>query len=365
VAEVDELRRDQGAAQDDVVAGLQAELDRRIADHAADVAELERLRAGQEHGQAEAERLRTAAAEAQAVLDAARQEHAAAQAALEAARAEQQTARGDLDRRTAEHIALQAELAREQAAHEAAQSELGREQELRKAAEAQLEELRAAPPPALDPQDLERAAARLREQTPAPEPDVEEAPQEPAPRERPEQRDELARVLAAQQAAAERAAAPDPHAHLPALDIAPVVPVGTGDGAWLREAIRQVGNHDAALGAEVLLALAPIQAQVVRRKVAYQLTVNDAGTWRIAALNTMHMSIATGDLFSPGRRRAASCLLVAGSRTGSLGLVHHSWWLGARTIGANRSRSRPSAPLHRLPGQQPGAEQSPAVSSNG
>jgi hypothetical protein len=72
-----------------------------------------------------------------------------------------------------------------------------------------------------------------------------------------------------------------------------VVPFAAGDGAWLREAIRQVGQADAALGAEVLLALAPVQAHAIRHRVAYQLTVNEAGTWRVE-LNDMDAAIEPG-----------------------------------------------------------------------
>src|SRR5207248_2560271 len=106
-------------------------------------------------------------------------------------------------------------------------------------------------------------------------------------------RDELARVLAAQQAAAASAAAPDPLAHLPEYPLKAVAPWAAGDGSWLREGIRQVGRADPALGAELLLALAPVQAHVARRPVAYRLTVGDVGTWRIA-LGEMDAEIEPG-----------------------------------------------------------------------
>jgi hypothetical protein len=43
----------------------------------------------------------------------------------------------------------------------------------------------------------------------------------------------------------------------------------------------------------VLLALAPVQAHAVRRRVAYQLTVGDVGTWRIA-LSDMEGTVEPG-----------------------------------------------------------------------
>jgi hypothetical protein len=257
-------------------------------------------------------------AEVLAQLEAARGDVEAAHAEVDRRRAELEQRRIELEQRQAEHIALQAELAREQAQHAAAQSELGHEQELRSAAEAaltlaqeqlaaaeaELEALRSAPPespaPALDPADLERAAERLRSQAPPPaaEPAVAEpaseiaeprAPEGPAP----DHRSELAEVLAAQQEAAAIAAAPDPYAHLPAFPVKAVVPLAAGDGAWLRDGIRNVGRSDAALAAELLLALTPIQAHVVRRPVTYQLTVGDAGTWRVS-LKDMESAIEPG-----------------------------------------------------------------------
>jgi hypothetical protein len=72
-----------------------------------------------------------------------------------------------------------------------------------------------------------------------------------------------------------------------------VVPWASGDGSWLRDGIRQVGRADPALGAELLLALAPVQAHVARRAVAYRLTVNDVGTWRVA-LSDMDAEIEQG-----------------------------------------------------------------------
>jgi len=251
--------------------------------HAEARAELER-RAADRTAIAEAE---AATEQARAMIEQARAATAEAQAQLERRGAELEQRRGELEQRQAEHIELQAELAREQAQHAAAQSELGREQERRVAAEAELAQLRNAPPPAaaLDPADLERAAERLRAQAP-PEEIAEDvvdeapvaAPGGPPPA---GHRDELARVLAAQQAAAASAAAPDPYAHLPAFEVKAVVPFAAGDGSWLRDGIRQVGRTDAALGAELLLALTPVQAHAARRPVAYQLTVNDAGTWRV------------------------------------------------------------------------------------
>jgi hypothetical protein len=251
-------------------ADAQAEFERHAADRTA-IAEAE-----------------AATEQARAMIEQARAATAEAQAQLERRGAELEQRRGELEQRQAEHIALQAELAREQAQHAAAQSELGREQELRLAAEAALEELRNAPrpPAALDPADLERAAERLRAQAP-PEGELVEEVAEEAPVAPPGgpppagHRDELARVLAAQQAAAASAAAPDPYAHLPVFEVKAVVPFAAGDGSWLRDGIRQVGRTDAALGAELLLALTPVQAHAARRPVAYQLTVNDAGTWRV------------------------------------------------------------------------------------
>ena len=255
--------------------------------HAEARAELER-RAADRTAIAEAE---AATEQARAMIEQARAATAEAQAQLERRGAELEQRRGELEQRQAEHIELQAELAREQAQHAAAQSELGREQERRVAAEAELAQLRNAPPPAaaLDPADLERAAERLRAQAP-PEEIAEDvvdeapvaAPGGPPPA---GHRDELARVLAAQQAAAASAAAPDPYAHLPAFEVKAVVPFAAGDGSWLRDGIRQVGRTDAALGAELLLALTPVQAHAARRPVAYQLTVNDAGTWRVEVEN--------------------------------------------------------------------------------
>jgi hypothetical protein len=260
----------------------QAELERHAADRTA-------------IAQAEA-----ATEQARAMIEQARAATAEAEAQLERRGAELEQRRIELEQRQAEHIALQAELAREQAQHAAAQSELGREQELRLAAEAALEELRNAPPPpaALDPAELERAAERLRGQAPPPEELPEElaeeapvaAPGGPPPA---DHRDELARVLAAQQAAAASAAAPDPYAHLPAFEVKAVVPFAAGDGSWLRDGIRQVGRTDAALGAELLLALTPVQAHAARRPVAYQLTVNDAGTWRVE-LEGLSSTISAG-----------------------------------------------------------------------
>ena len=93
--------------------------------------------------------------------------------------------------------------------------------------------------------------------------------------------------------AAASAAAPDPHAHLPAFAVKAVVPFAAGDGSWLRDGIRQVGRTDAVLGAELLLALTPMQAHAARRPVAYQLTVNDAGTWRVE-LGDLSSAIAAG-----------------------------------------------------------------------
>jgi hypothetical protein len=87
--------------------------------------------------------------------------------------------------------------------------------------------------------------------------------------------------------------APDPYAHLPVFPVRAVVPFAAGEGEWLREGIRNVGRSDAALAAELLLALAPIQAHAVRRPVAYQLTVGDAGTWRVS-LKDMEAAIESG-----------------------------------------------------------------------
>ena len=351
----EELRAELGTEQR-LHSAAQIELERLRAQREAAVGELEhereqRARAEDAHVEAQAahEEARAAHAQAEAALDrhiAERDELAQAQAAhdetraevlaeLEAARGEVEAAHAEVDRRRAEleqrrveleqrqaeHIALQAELAREQAQHAAAQSELGREQELRSAAEAaltfaqerlatteaELEELRAAPPPeppapALDPADLERAAERLRSQAPPPEseavvdeaeakPEFDEPPAPAGPA--PDHRTELAEVLAAQQQAAAVAAAPDPYAHLPAFPVKAVVPLAAGDGAWLRDGIRNVGRSDAALAAELLLALTPIQAHAVRRPVAYQLTVGDAGTWRVS-LKDMESTIEPG-----------------------------------------------------------------------
>jgi hypothetical protein len=155
----------------------------------------------------------------------------------------------------------------------------------------ELEALRAAPK--VDPEDLARAAQRLRESAPPPE-EVEEE-EEPAPSTAPpaDRRDELARVLAEQQAAAESVTAPDPFAHLPELPLKAVVPFAAGDGSWLREGIRHVGRGDASLGAELLLALVPAQAHAVGRRLSYQLTVADVGTWRIS-LDDMDAAIEAG-----------------------------------------------------------------------
>jgi chromosome segregation ATPase len=310
----DELRAELGTEQR-LHSAAQGELERLRAEREAALAELEgerERRAASERAHAEAEaaheEARTAHADAQAALDrhlAERDELAQAQAAhdetraeVDRRRAELEQRRVELEQRQAKHIALQAELAREQAQHAAAQSQLGHEQERRAAAEAELarererleaavaelEELRKAQPPApaVDPAELERAAERLRSQAPPPpaEEVQEEEPSAPAPAPE-ERRDELARVLAAQQAAAETAVAPDPLAHLPTFPVRAVVPFAAGDGSWLREGLRNVGRSDPALGAELLLALTAIQAHAMRRPVAYQLTVGDAGTWRV------------------------------------------------------------------------------------
>jgi hypothetical protein len=291
-------------------ATAEAELERRRAEHAT--AQDEHATARDEHAsvQAELERERDQRAAAQAELNRQREEHAASQADAErrqeehsAAQTELDRRRAELERRQAEHIAVQAELAREQAQHAAAQSELGREQALRseteaelvrererlEAANAELEALRAAPPPApsVDIAEFTRAAERLRAQTeeqPAvsePEPEPPVAAAAPAPTAAAERRDELARILAAQQAAAASAAAPDRLAHLPDFPVKAVVPWAAGEGAWLREGISRAGRADPALGAQLLLALVPVQAHVARRPVAYRLTVGDVGTWRV------------------------------------------------------------------------------------
>ena len=301
-AERDEARARLAAAEGELArdreqhGAARVEHEAAVAEHQAALAEREAALAEREAAVAEHQAARS---EHERALD----EHAAALAGQErvradheAALAEHEAVRQELERRKADHIALQAELAREQAQHGAAQSELGREQELRAAGEAKLaaerERLEAtiaelealrAPPPTVDIEDLTRAAERLREQAPPPA-EADEPPSQapPPPAVEPAvRRDELARVLAAQQAAAASAAAPDPYAHLPEFPVKAVVPFAAGDGSWLREAIRHVGRSDAALGAEVLLALAPVQAHAVRRPVAYQLTVNDAATWRV------------------------------------------------------------------------------------
>jgi hypothetical protein len=343
-AELERLRAERAEA----LAELARERERRTGAelaHAEAEAVHERTRAAHAEAQAAHEEARAAHAEAQAALarhiaerddlaqaQAAHDEtHAEVRAELEAARAEVEVAREEMDRRSAEleqrrieleqrqaeHIALQAELAREQAQHAAAQVELGNEQERRatveaelalererrQATEAELEALRSAPPeppaaPTLDPEDLARAAARLRAQAPPPEAEAEAAVEEPQVEPEPtgpppDRRSELADVLAAQQEAAAAAAAPDPYAHLPAFPVRAVVPFAAGEGEWLREGIRNVGRSDAALAAELLLALTPVQAHAVRRPVAYQLTVGDAGTWRVS-LKDMEAAIEAG-----------------------------------------------------------------------
>ena len=345
----EELRAELGTEQR-LHSAAQIELERLRAEREVALSELERereqrARAEDAHAEAEAahEQTRIAHAEAQtahqearaaqvahdetraevlAELEAARGDVEAAHAEVDRRRAELEQRRIELEQRQAEHIALQAELAREQAQHAAAQSELGHEQELRSAAEAaltlaqeqlaaaeaELEALRSAPPPpapeppapALDPADLERAAERLRSQAPPreaepaveePEPEIAQPPAPEGPP--PDHRSELAEVLAAQQEAAAIAAAPDPYAHLPAFPVKGLVPLAAGDGAWLRDGIRNVGRSDAALAAELLLALTPIQAHVARRPVSYQLTVGDAGTWRVS-LKDMESVIEPG-----------------------------------------------------------------------
>ena len=220
-------------ARDRASPALQDELERRIADHAAEVdelrreqarrrttgraaagrarapdattpptsRELERVRSGQAAGQAEVERPRALPrrcdAELERVQGRARDGTRRAEAARRRARRRRA---GTSSGGPADHIALQAELAREQAAHVASQSELGREQELRppprpscrsassSSRSCELEALRAARRDAgQDISELDRAAARLREQTPPARSRRSEEPAaepEPAPRER-------------------------------------------------------------------------------------------------------------------------------------------------------------------------------------
>jgi hypothetical protein len=288
-ATMGQLEREQ-----DRYAEAQAELDRLRAEHAELTLEQERREERRADLEREQERLAAALEE----VEQARKQQAAELQETEQGRARQAATLAELGREQAQHAAAQAELAREQALREATESELARERERLEAVVAELEELRAAgpPPQAVDIGELARAAERLREQVEAQAAAMqcrEQAAGAPAPDPgTTERRDDLARVLAAQQAAAP-SYDPQRDAHLPALPIRAVVP-SHDEGAWLREGIRRVGRGDPALATQLLLALVPAQAQVLRRDVAYRLTVGDVGTWRVA-LTGMEAVIEPGE----------------------------------------------------------------------
>jgi hypothetical protein len=309
VAAQSELEREQAER-----AAAQSELEREQAERVAAVSELERQQAESAAAQLELEREQAERVAALSELERAQTERAGVQSELEREQVQHAAAQSELAREQGRHAATQAEVDRQESHREAIRSELAQEQARRAQAQAELEReraqaqadlererrrlaevsseleaLRAAPPPAptIDIEEFTRAAERLRAEIESP---LEEAPAEqvaepeldPAPvPETPRRREELAEILAAQQAAAAAARAPAQDTSLPVFPVPAVVPVEDADPTWLREGIRRVGRGDPALAAEILLALAPSQAQASRRDVAYQLTIPDTGTWRV------------------------------------------------------------------------------------
>ena len=126
------------------------------------------------------------------------------------------------------------------------------------------------------------------------------------------------------------------------------MPFAAGDGAMAARGDPPGRRADAALGAEVLLALAPIQAHAVRRTVAYQLTVNDAGTWRVA-LTDMQAAI------EPGASDAKVAFRVSGTPGRAGGAVRRR--RPAQAAGA--PRGRPHGALARCRAPAPGADARP------
>jgi hypothetical protein len=279
-----------------------------------------------------ASELETRVAEMAGAADALRAElgreqaqHSAAQSELAREQARHEAAKSELERQGLHREAIRSELAQERAQREQAQTELERERLGLAELAGELAALRATPapaPPAVDIAEFTRAAERLRAQMEAlpeaPEPAAEPEPPAPGPG-APRRREELADILAAQQAAAAAARAPVQAPQVPTFAAPAVTPGEDAAGPWLSEAIRRVGRGDPGLAAEVLLALVPLQAQASRRDVAYQLTIPATGTWRVA-LRDNEAAIEPGttagatDFGISGSPGALAALLAGGGR---------------------------------------------------